>query len=268
LITAPENAAFKAFVDQIIATGKAAFDPNAVPFVKWVNIVSIGNNTGWEELSGIDFDIRYDWDMGAWGSANVGMSGWYELRNRSQDSPLDTINSTYTETIGGIVVGANSGHQLQRARFRAGWQDMEAHWNVTLGATWNPHRFNGGAPPPCYWREDFGPGTAQGLCYPGAPYYPQPVYTAPSGTPQPTQRFGGQLTPSDMFFDIAVSYNTGDAPANPYLQNLRIGVNVNNVLNRLPSAIDYDPRTSSGSPRIREGNDFQRTVAVTVTKVW
>jgi hypothetical protein len=76
------------------------------------------------------------------------------------------------------------------------------------------------------------------------------------------------LAPSDVFFDLSLSYNTLDTPTNPYLQNLRIGVNINNVLNRLPSAIDYDPRTSSGSPRIMEGNDFQRTMSVTVTKVW
>jgi hypothetical protein len=84
----------------------------------------------------------------------------------------------------------------------------------------------------------------------------------------PNQRFAGQFQPSDMFFDLALSYDTGDIPTNSYLQNLRIGLNINNILNRLPGPIDYDPRTSSGSPRIREGNDFQRTIAFTLTKNW
>jgi hypothetical protein len=71
-----------------------------------------------------------------------------------------------------------------------------------------------------------------------------------------------------MFFDLSLSYNTLDTPTNTYLHNLRVGLNINNVLNRLPSALNYDPRTSSGSPRIREGNDMQRVVSVTLTKVW
>jgi hypothetical protein len=71
-----------------------------------------------------------------------------------------------------------------------------------------------------------------------------------------------------VFFDLAVSFNTADMPTNPYLQNLRFTLNVNNLLNRLPSAIDYDARTSSGSSRIREGNTFQRVATFTITKSW
>jgi hypothetical protein len=264
-LTAPENASFKAIIDGIIATGKAAFDPAFINQIKYIDITSDANSLGWVEISGIDFDIRYDWDMGNWGAFNVRASGYYELRNRSQDGPGAPIDDTYTQVRrdNGLIEGANSGHQLQRMRFNAGWTD--GSFTVVAGATWRPHRFGGGTPPACFWHMDFGPGS----CYPGSPYYPQAVYTTPAGhVPVDNQRFGGTLQPSDMFFDLAFAYDTGDTPTNPWLQNLRLGLNINNILNRLPGAIDYDPRTSSGSPRIREGNDFQRTVAFTLTKSW
>jgi outer membrane receptor protein involved in Fe transport len=269
-ITAPENAAFKALVDQIVATGRGNFDSAALPFVKFIDIGgSLGNQRGWVELGGLDFNFRYDWDMGAWGAWNARVSGSYELRNRSQDSPFSAVSSVYTMTRpDGTVVGTNSGHQLQRARFTLGWTDMNAHWSVVAAAQWDPHSFGGGTPPACFWRDDYGPGTAKGLCYPGAPYFPQPFYQAPAGTAQPDQRFAGTLKPSQMFFDLTLGYDTGEAPTNTYLRNIRFSLNIYNVLNRYGSAIDYDPRTVAGSPRIREGNDFQRTVSFSVTKQW
>jgi len=69
-----------------------------------------------------------------------------------------------------------------------------------------------------------------------------------------------------MFFDLTLGYDTGEAPTNTYLQNIRFSLNIYNILNRYGSAIDYDPRTVAGSPRIREGNDFQRTVSFSITK--
>jgi hypothetical protein len=260
------NASFKAIIDELIATGRASFDPAAIPNIKFLDITSDFNAHGWAEISGIDFDVRYDWDMGEWGAMNVRASGYYELRNRSQDGPGELIDSSYTQVRreDGLVDGANSGHQMQRMRFNLGWTD--GFFSVVAGASWRPHRFGGGTPPACFWHPDFGPGS----CYPGSPYSPSPANpaTPPGHIAQDNQRFAGVYQPSDMFFDLALSYQTGDGPMNPYLQNLRIGLNINNVLNRLPGPIDYDPRTSSGSPRIREGNDFQRTVAVTVTKNW
>jgi hypothetical protein len=265
LLSAPENASFKAVVDALIATGKAAFDPNAIPFIKFITIGSICNR-GWNEIAGIDFSARYDWDWGNWGAFNVRVSGYYETRNRSQALGSNPISSSYTQVDRdtGLVRGANSGHQMQRMRFNLGWTD--GFFSIVSGATWVPHGFGGGTPPACFWHEDFGPGS----CYAGSPYYPSPALPpTPAGhEPVLNQRFAGQFQPSQMFFDLAFAYNTGDMPTNSYLQNMRFGLNINNVLNRLPSAIDYDPRTSSGSPRIREGNDFQRTVAFTVTKTW
>jgi hypothetical protein len=107
-------------------------------------------------------------------------------------------------------------------------------------------------------------------CYPNSPFHPQPALlpTPANHVPITDQRFAGQLQPSDMFFDLSIAYSTLDMPMNSYLQNLRFTLNINNILNRLPSAIDYDARTASGSQRIREGNPMQRTVAFTITKNW
>jgi outer membrane receptor protein involved in Fe transport len=274
-LTAPENAEFNAFVEQIIATGRGAFDPTALPFIKFIDIGGLGNQRGFVELGGLDFSLRYDWDLGNWGAMNARVAGAYELRNRSQNSPLSAITSPYTRTRpDGTIIGTNSGHQMQRMRFTLGWTDPNATWSVTAAGQWTPHNFGGGTPPACFWRDDYGPGSAKAIangfpgCYPGSPFFPTPTYPAPSGTPQPPQRYDGVLQPSQMFFDLSLSYNTGDEATNEYLHNLRFGLNINNIFNRYGSAVDYDPRISSGTSRIREGNDFQRTLSFSITKTW
>jgi hypothetical protein len=165
----PSNASFKQIIDDLIATGRASFDPSAVEFIKFIEMSSIFNADGWAEISGIDFDVRYDWDMGDWGAFNVRASGYYETRNRSQDGPGELIDSSYTQVRreDGMVDGANSGHQMQRMRFNAGWTD--GNFSVVAGASWRPHRFGGGTPPGCFWATGvgstvFGPGS----CYPGS----------------------------------------------------------------------------------------------------
>lgn len=277
-LTAPENATFKQIIDDLIGSGKAEYDPNSVPFVKFLTYSSTFNTQGFEQYSGIDFSLAYDWDMGAFGSMGASVSGDYRLRHRTQNAIGSPIIDDYTQTIRGTdtVEGQNSGHQLQRARFNLRWTDADATWNVNLGSTWIPHTFNGGIPPACFWRDDYGPGTtwaqARGYagCYPGSPFYPQPALKAQGANDVDIteQEFAGVLQPSQMFFDLAIAYSTGDMPTNAYLQNLRITLNVNNILNRLPSAIDYDGRTASGSQRIREGNPLQRTVGLTITKTF
>jgi outer membrane receptor protein involved in Fe transport len=283
-IDAPENAAFKAIVDSLIASGKADFDPTSVPFVKFINISSIFNAKGFEEFSGIDFDLRYDWDMGNLGAFGLSATGYYQLRHRTQAGPGQPINDDYTTIIRGTntVEGANSGHQLQRARFNLRWTDMMGAITTNIAANWIPHRNAttgagaGGIPPACFWRDDFAPGSAWALqtgypgCYPGSPFFPQPAKPATPAdhTDVGDQRYAGMLQPSQIFFDFTIAYDTRDTWTNTYLQNLRFTLNVNNVLNRLPSAIDYDARTASGSQRIREGNPFQRTVSFTITKTW
>jgi len=90
-ITAPENAAFYDLVKELAAypsAGGFAFDPNAlvscetadplcpperaaIENIKYIRDAAL-TNLGSRVFSGIDFVIRYDYDLGEWGSLNVG----------------------------------------------------------------------------------------------------------------------------------------------------------------------------------------------------
>jgi outer membrane receptor protein involved in Fe transport len=127
------------------------------------------------------------------------------------------------------------------------------------------------------WNPKFGPSNPAstpygGLCYPGAPYYAQPTITYAPGTAaaltNQEQRWVGLFHPSSVFVNLAVSYKFGDEPESIFLKNLRIAFNVQDLFNRLPSSLTYDPRTTSGAARIRQGADFQRVVSLTLTKAW
>jgi outer membrane receptor protein involved in Fe transport len=241
------NAPFLAMIEGIIAQGRFNFDPAIAPNVKFIRDTAI-TNIGWRELSGIDFDSRYDVDLGNWGSWNIGATGYYELTDRAQGNPFVPVDDVYE--------GKNSGHRLKRVRYRIGWTDAENAWNATFFVNYRGHSsVPEGAtfiPPPCHWAPGFGPGS----CYPGSGYVgPHEVFP--------------NYHPANYLFDLTVGYNTGERPMNPYLQNLSIQLTIFNLLDRRPP-FEYDARAQSGVPRAYNVNfnPAQRVVALNFTKMW
>jgi outer membrane receptor protein involved in Fe transport len=241
-ITDPANAEFLAEVNRFLATAQAGFTPDDVPNIKF--ILDTGPiNIGTVQLTGMEFDVSYDLDLGNWGTWSAGASGYYEFDQYEELVEGGPREESY--------LGQNSGHRLHRARFRLGWTD--GMFNATLSANYRGHSGEfGHSVPACFWDEGFGPGS----CYPGSQYFPHD-----------TDGFTTR-TPSTYLFDLSVGYDTGMNWTNPYLHNISLQFAVNNLFNRTPPFTPGGSRPAELAAFSTEYHPNQRVVSITVTKNW
>ena len=227
--------------------------------VTWDAVMDGANaNLGFIQLKGIDWNFRYDWDMGNLGSFHIGNSGYYELdqiEKANEATPAESLYDGVVDPDTGIRTGENSGARMQRVRSRVGWTN--GVWSTTIFAT---SRFHLGPHtnirlPDCFWRPGFGAGD----CYTGSPYFPQDnpdggFYNASPGWTQ---------------FDINVTYNTGMMPTNDFLQNLNISLTVNNFLDTDPP-FSFNSRSRSREMRAYDDRfaELGRYASLTLTKNW
>ena len=255
-ITAPENAEFYALAQAIIAVpnrGGFGFDPAYLDNIKFIQDVAL-TNLGSRVFSGLDFTARYDYDLGEWGSVNVGASGYYQFIDKSRVSAEGGLDNRYENK--------DSGNRLQRVRYRLGWANTK--WNVTAFANYFGHGATGSTPenqgvnvngnaliPPCFYAPSAGPGS----CYPGSPYYgPYDVYP--------------NMAPAEVLFDLSVGYQLGDEPANEWLRNIGIQFSVINLFDKAPP-FQVGARGNGAIRAFNEGySDLQRTFTVQLTKTW
>jgi len=245
-ITDPSNAAFYALVQTLAVypSRSGNFNPTAITNIKFISDSAL-TNIGKRIFSGIDFNGRYDYDLGEWGSVNIGAVGYYNANDKTQSSAAAPDVSAYK--------GQNSGNRLQRVRYRLGWQNEV--WSVTGFANYTGHgaiNTNGNALiPPCFYAPGYGPGS----CYAGSPYYgPTAVY--------------GNFTPAQVYFDLSLGYRTGDRPANAYLRDIGIQLTINDLLDR-PPPFQVGARGSGSIRAFDNGfSDLQRLITLTVTKQW
>ncbi len=252
---APENAAFYNLIQQIIAAPSRfnTFDANFINNIKFIQDTAL-TNIGKRDFGGIDFDFRYDFDLGKIGygnsgALNIGALGYYEVTDKSRASETSPVDSIYTS-------GRDSGNHLKRVRYRFGWSNET--WSATLFANYFGHgQFRNGQDvtgqrlvPPCFYAPGFGPGS----CFPGSPYY-GPLTNWPN------------MTPAVLFWDVSLGYNTGEAPANPYLRNIGIQFTVNDIFNKEPP---FNVGVAGGTIHAFDAAfpDLQRAFSVTLTKVW
>jgi iron complex outermembrane receptor protein len=242
-ITDPANAAFFELATAQALGPRSQMDPlffNSLQFIQDTAIT----NLGWREIEGFDFNARYDWDLGNWGAWNLGFSGNYQYKDKSQPVPGGDTEDVFEGNTGGRL----------RWRGRLGWSGMDG-WIVNTFVNFRSHsevdsRFD---PPPCYWAAGF----SAGSCYAGSPYFPQDGSVFPNRSP-------GVYT-----FDFNLAYNTGTNAVNPYLQNMRFDITVLNILDKRPP-FRINLQTSGGFGRAfdTDYSDQQRFVSFTVTKVW
>jgi hypothetical protein len=250
-ITDPANAAFFALVKTLAVypSRGGGFDPAAIPNIKFISDVAL-TNVGSRVFAGIDFNGRYDFDLGRlglenFGSINIGAAGFYELTDKSRSNAASPIADFY--------VGQNSGNRLQRVRYRLGWANET--WSVTGFANYFGHgmvNVNGNnLLPPCFYQAGFAPGS----CFAGSPYY-GPLTTFPN------------FSPPTVYFDLTIGYQTGEMPAFEYLRNIGVQLTVNDIFDKEPP-FQIGAR-GSGSIRAFDNAfiDLQRTITLTVTKVW
>lgn len=254
-ITDASNAAFFSLVKQLAAlptrTSRAPSETNLLG-VKAIQ-VNVGGNLGQAQRAGIDFTVRYDWEMADWGSFNIGASGYYELHARERAS----ANAPWTDAATGVALTdlKTSGNQLKKVRYRVGWAD--GGWNVTTFFNYYGHSaqdVNGIILlPKCFYAVGFGPGS----CYPGSPYY------------GPLDEFPLH-SPANVLVDLTVGYNTGTTPTNAYLQNITVQLGVTNLLDKNPP-LGVHPLRSRGTGVAaydRNYPDLKREVSLTIVKAW
>ena len=254
-----DNGASDAEFDAIIA-GLAVLPAATSTFdrdVTWDAVMDGANaNLGFIQLKGIDWNFRYDWDMGNWGAFHIGNTGYYELDQREQANESVPVESVY----GGVIdpdtnvrTGENSGAQLQRVRSRVGWTN--GTWSTTFFATSRFHQGpnNNLRLPRCFWES----GASTGACYNGSPFYPQDFDQFYNTSPGWTQ------------FDVNVTYNTGMMPTNEYLQNLNVSLTVDNFLNVTPP-FAFNSRSRAREIRAFDNrfSELGRFVSLIVTKTW
>jgi iron complex outermembrane receptor protein len=257
-ITAPENANFLALVTTLAAVPQRSgfvFDPVNIPNIKFIQDTAL-TNIGSRVFSGIDFDARYDFDLGKvgltdMGALNIGAAGFYET--------IDKSRATDTSALVHVFEGKDSGNHLQRVRYRLGWSNDT--WSVTAFANYFGHgansatlgvNFNGNnLIPPCF----YSPSTSAGSCFPGSPHFgPYAVYP--------------NMSPATVYFDLTIGYDTGETPANTYLRNIGIQFTINDIFDK-PPPFQVGAR-GNGSIRAFDNSfpDLQRTFTLTLTKTW
>ncbi len=129
----PSNASFLARLQELAAVptrGGEVFDQNFINNVKYIVDAAI-KNIGETELQGIDFNSRWDIDMGEIGTFNLGASGYYELDSKQKDDADSPMISLYD--------GTHRGNRLRRVRYRAGWSDMTNTWSINGFARYIGH---------------------------------------------------------------------------------------------------------------------------------
>src|SRR6185369_7690190 len=195
--------------------GGFSFDAAAIPNVKFIQDTAL-TNVGSRAFGGIDFSVRYDFDLAKVGfadigSLNIGATGYYQVLDRSRADALSPLDDRYE--------GKEAGNRLQRVRYRLGWSNET--WNVTGFANYFGHQAinqdGANLVPPCFYAPGFGPGS----CFAGSQYF------GPAGN-------FPNITPAQIYFDLSIGYQTGEMPANKYLRNIGVQLTVNDLLDKGP----------------------------------
>ncbi len=239
----------------------AIMDPNndiggdltQVSNVYWMNDTGT-TNSGFIHVEGLDWNASYDYDAGALGAWNVGMTGTYYLHRFSQTVAGGPVIDEYHQDIGAVGGIDQSGVETAPRliyRARLGWTD--GAFNATLFYNYHSHFYETrvGTPPNVNFSCTASGGTIGGGSFPCA-----------------ISNYS-YIEPSFNTFDLSFGYNTGTTPANTYLQNLTIQVTITNLMG-VHSPFEYGPTSATRNPAgydITEP-DLGRVIGVTLVKNW
>ncbi len=246
-------APFELMVQQVLADPNNASAPiTALTSIYWI---SDGGtvNVGFLKVKGVDWQASYDWDWGGLGAFNTGITGTYYLHRLQQLVPGSPIVDHYHQTIAAIGGVTQAGVEtLPRMRYRArlGWSN--GPWSVTGFMDYQSHYFHTQSGPPNVNNQCVTPqGTVGGGTFPCAIY----GYT--------------NIEPSWYTFDLSLGYDTGDAPANPYLKDIGVQLVIQNLMGKHP-AFQYGPSNTGRSIAAYDilKPDLGRIWSVTLTKSW
>ena len=251
-ITDPANATFLALVNAVQSNGRSTVQSSAVSNIQFIEDIAV-INVGYRQIDGLDFDARYDFDLGDWGAWNTGVTGNFQLKDQSQQLPNLPVNDAYAGNTGGRL----------RYRGRLGWTSSGGPTDglsITGFVNYIPHSaVSSTAPPACFWSAANNPATGApykaGDCYAGSPFF-GPYTVFPNRYP-------------DLYtFDLSIGYQTGTKPANEYLQNINLQFTVNDLFNKAPP-FDYAFGSGRGTAAfVNTISPLQRYVSFSLTKAW
>jgi iron complex outermembrane receptor protein len=233
-------------------------NPGSVPglatltSIYWINDGgTVG--VGFLKVSGIDWTVSYDWDLGDLGAWNAGIAGTYYLHRYDQTVTGGPVIDDFHQDLspsGGIP--QNGVETLPRMHYRArlGWSN--GPWSVTGFMDYQSHYYHTqSAPPNVNFQCTSAGGTVAGGTFPCLIHN----YS--------------NIQPPWYTFDLSIGYDTGDTPANDYLKDIGIQLVVQNVAGIHP-AFQYGPNNSGRTIAAYDilKPDTGRVWSVTLTKTW
>jgi hypothetical protein len=251
--TCPE---FERMVSAILNDPTNPVPVSALTRVLWINDGATGN-WGWVKLQGIDFNASYEFDAGDLGAWNTGIVGTYYLHQYSANNataavPNPVVLDQFHQdagTVGGVDQAGVTQTPRMRYRARLGWSD--GPFSVTGFVNYIGHYFNTqNAPPNVNFQCTVSGGTVGGGTLPCA-----------------ISNYTG-IEPAYYTFDLSFGYDTGDRPANTYLQHIGIQFVIQNIMNNL-SPFEY--QIAAGTPPVAfdVSKSIQgRTFGLILTKTW
>ena len=217
--------------------------------------------TGFQHVSGVDFNSSYDFDAGDYGAWNTGITGTYYLYRLyttvSGVPPVDLFHDCNIQGAGGVSQGCpavgttgNGGSPRLLWRGRLGWSN--GPFNVTGFMNFQSHYFTQWSVPP---NVNFQCTTSGG--------------TVGGGTMPCAISNWSNIEPDFITFDLSFGYNTGDIPANDYLKRVTIQLVVQNLMGK-HSPFEYGPSTSTrnyAAYNVNIGNGG-RVIGLSLIKNW
>ena len=209
--------------------------------------------SGFQHVSGVDFNASYDLDLGDYGAWNTGITGTYYLHNFIQQISGGQITDNLHQDVtpaGGILQNGVETTPRMQWRARLGWSD--GPFTVTGFMNYQSHYFAPWAVPTNVNFQCTSPGGNVG-----------------GGTfPCAISNFTN-YQPNFITFDLSLGYNTGDLPANDYLKHIGLTLTINDLLGK-HSDFAYGPinvnRNAAAYDIMR--SDVGRVVGLTLVKNW
>ncbi|HEX5282014.1 MAG TPA: hypothetical protein VFW28_18180, partial [Micropepsaceae bacterium] len=226
------NPNFAQYVQLLVNNVGSNVPLSAVSNITWIADGAF-LNSGWLKLNGIDYQASYDFDLGDYGAFNIGTTGTYYLANQTQTLPGGPI----TDAINFAGVYNGTTLPVWTMRSRLGWASDA--YSFTLFWNHTSHFQNEDPAPPAQYLAAF------------------PNYT--------------DKAPAFDSFDLVLGYNTGDRPANVYLKNIGITLNVNDLLDKHAS-FEYNVG-SHGNSAVAFVNSSResyvgRFISIAIEKTW
>jgi len=226
------NPNFAQYVQLLVSNVGSNVPLSAVSNITWIQDGAF-LNSGWVKLNGIDYQASYDFELGDYGAFNLGTTGTYYLENQTQILPGGPITDSINFN------GVNNGTTLPvwTMRSRLGWATDA--YSITLFWNHTSHFFTQQPLPPAQYLAKF------------------PNYS--------------DIEPAFDSFDLVLGYNTGDGPANTYLKNIGITLNVNDLLDKHAS-FSYNV-ASNGNSAVAFVNSSKepyigRFISLAIDKRW